>query len=135
MSIKIALAHDHTILRHRLRALLEREPGMEVVGEVEDGRTALELARGESPDVVVLGIGMPDLSGMDATLQIRRVVPGAKVIAVSMHSDRRYVGRLLRAGASGYLLEDCAFDELPRAIRTVVNGSLYVSPGLMGFDE
>jgi len=126
MSIRILLADDHKIIREGLRALLDGESNMEVVAEAEDGRTAVQLTRKLSPDVVVMDISMPDLNGIEATRQILRDHPGAKVIALSMHSDRQFAARMLEAGASGYVVKDAAFEELATAIRTVVDGRVYL---------
>ena len=128
MSIRVLLADDHKIVREGLRSLLEKEPGMKVIGEAENGRRALSLARELSPDVVVIDVAMPDLNGIEATRQLMTRSPGVRVVALSMHSDRRFVAEMLRAGASGYLLKDCAFEELAQAIRTVAEDQTYLSP-------
>ncbi len=130
--IKVLLADDHRLLREGLRKLLEKEADMETVAEADDGRTAVRLARELSPDVVVMDIGMPDLNGIEATRQIAREAPNVKVLALSMHSNRRFISGMLRAGASGYLLKDCAFGELARAVRTVVANGTYLSSGIAG---
>jgi DNA-binding NarL/FixJ family response regulator len=132
LSLQILLADDHQILRAGLRALLEKEEGMEVVGEANDGRTAVRLAAKLKPAVVLIDITMPDLNGIEATRQILAAVPTAKVIALTMHSDKRYVGEMLKAGAVGYLLKDLAFEEVTRAIRAVVDGQVYLSRGVVG---
>ncbi|MCJ7777086.1 MAG: response regulator transcription factor [Sedimentisphaerales bacterium] len=132
MSIKILLADDHKITRQGLRSLLEKEPDMEVVAEAEEGRTTVRLAREHLPDVVVMDVTMPDLNGMEATRQIRAELPNVKVIALSMHSDNLFVSEMLKSGASGYLLKDCAFEELARAIHVVVDGKTYLSPAISG---
>lgn len=132
MSIKILLADDHKITRQGLRSLLEKEPDMEVVAEAEEGRTTVRLARELLPDVVVMDVSMPDLNGMEATRQIRAELPNVKVIALSMHSDNLFVSEMLKSGASGYLLKDCAFEELARAIHVVVEGKTYLSPAISG---
>ena len=132
MSIRIVLADDHKILRAGLRAMIVEQPDMEVVGEAENGRLAVNLARTLSPDVVVMDIGMPDLNGIEATRQIVAEVPGVKIIGLSMYSDRRYVAGLFGAGASGYLLKDIEFEELIEAIQAVVAGQVYVSSGVTG---
>ncbi|MFC2173242.1 response regulator [Acidobacteriota bacterium] len=132
MSVKILLADDHKIIRDGLRALVQKQPNMEVVAEAENGRKAVQLSRDLVPDVVIMDIGMPDLNGMEATRQILSQEPGIKVIALSMHSDKRFVAGMLTAGAAGYLLKDCAFEELTQAIRTVVANKSYLSPGVTG---
>lgn len=128
MSIKILLADDHKIVRDGLRTLLEEEKDMEVIAEAEGGETAIRLARELVPDVVVMDVGMSDLNGIEATQQILSRNPEVKVIALSMHSDKRSVGGMLKAGATGYVLKDCAFGELAEAIRTVSSGQIYLSP-------
>jgi DNA-binding NarL/FixJ family response regulator len=128
MSVKIILADDHRIMREGLRALLEKEAGIEVIAEADNGRTTVELSRELNPDVVVIDIGMPDLNGIDATRQIVSESPAVKVIALSMHSDRKFVREMLSAGASGYLLKDSAFEELGIALTTVINNQTYLSP-------
>ena len=130
MSIGILLADDHKIMREGLRTLLEQQSGMEVIGEAADGRTAVQLVRERSPDVVIMDISMPDLNGVEATHQIIAETPGVKVVALSMHSDRQFVVGMLKAGASGYLLKDCAFEELADAVRAVVSNQTYLSPGI-----
>ena len=117
-------------MREGLRTLIEKQPDMEVVAEAENGRMAVQLARKLFPEVVVMDIGMPDLNGIEATRQILADNPKVKVIALSMHSAKRFVVEMLRAGSSGYLLKDCAFEELASAIRTVIDNQIYVSPGI-----
>ena len=128
MSTKILLADDHRLFRDGLRALIEQQSGMEVVGEAEDGRTAVDLTRRLSPDVVIMDVGMPILNGIEATRQIVAETPGVKVIALSMHSDRQFVTGMFGAGASGYLLKDCAFEELINALHSVIKNLTYMSP-------
>lgn len=132
MTIRVLVADDHKILREGLRSLLESQDDMEVVAEAEDGRTAVGLARELKPDVVVMDVAMPDLNGIEATRQIVADSPNVAVIGLSMHSDRRFVAGMLSAGAYGYLLKDCTFDELVEAIRSVVAGRRYLSPAVTG---
>lgn len=132
MSIKILLADDHKIVRDGLRSLLEKQPNMEVVAEAEDGRKAVKLAIRRRPQVVIMDISMPDLNGIEATRQMLKELPHLKVIALSMHSDRRYILGMFQAGASGFLLKDCAFEELACAINTVVASQPYLSPSVAG---
>lgn len=127
-SIKILLADDHKITRDGLRALLEQQSNMNVVGEAENGREAVRLASELAPDVVVMDISMPELNGIEATRQIRGDLPDTKVIALSMYADRRYVVGMLKAGVSGYLLKNCAFDELVSAIEAVTHNESFLSP-------
>lgn len=132
MSLRILLADDHGIIRQGLRSLLEKQPDMQVVAEAEDGRTALSLVRELVPDIVVMDITMPNLNGVEATGQIVHEFPGVKVIALSIHSNRRFVADMLKAGASGYVLKECLFDELAQAIRTAAAGGTYLSPRITG---
>ena len=132
MKIRIILADDHKIVRDGLRALLERQSGMEVIAEADNGRATVRMARELVPDLVIMDIGMPDLNGIDATRQIVADLPKVKVIALSMHSDRRFVVQMFRAGASGYLLKDCAFEELTRAVLAVLKNQTYLSPAVAG---
>lgn len=127
MSIKVLIADDHQIVREGLRALLGKEPGITVVGEAEEGRTTLRLARDLSPDVIIMDVAMPDLNGIEATRQVVSEFPDIKVIALSMHNDRRFVLNMLKAGAKGYLLKDCAFKHLIKAIRLVFANKTYLS--------
>ena len=132
MSIRILLADDHGIIREGLRALLAKQNGMEVVAEADNGRSAVQLAKKLPPTVAVIDVSMPDLNGFEATRQIVASVPGVKVLALSMHSDKRYVSEMLKAGASGYLLKDCAFEEVSHAIAAVLRGEVYLSPRIVG---
>ena len=128
MGVKILLADDHKIMRDGLRSLIEKRPNMEVVAEAENGRAAVKLTRKLRPDVIVMDINMPDLNGIDASRQIVAEFPGTKIIAFSMHTDHQFVAGALKAGVSGYLQKDSAFEELDRAIRTVVADQTYLSP-------
>ena len=132
METKILLADDHQIMREGLVALLERAPGLQVVGEAADGRSAVLLARQLNPHVVVMDVTMPDLNGIDATRQILEENRQIKVIALSMHADRRFVKGMLQAGASGYLLKHSASQELIKAIKLVMANRVYLSPEVAG---
>ena len=132
MSIKIILADDHKIMRDGLRSLIEKQSDMTVVGEADNGRIALQLCQKLQPDIVVMDIGMPDLNGIEATSQIIGSKIATKVIALSMYSDKSFVSKMLMAGASGYLLKDCAVDELILAIKTVIENKVYISPAVAG---
>jgi DNA-binding NarL/FixJ family response regulator len=127
MTIKVLIADDHQIVREGLRSMLEKEPGIQVVGEAEEGRTTLRLARDLTPDVIIMDVAMPELNGIEATRQILAEIPTIKVIALSMHDDRRFVLNMIKAGAKGYLLKDSAFKDLAKAIRAVVANKTYLS--------
>ena len=126
--VRIILADDHTVMRAGLRALLERQPGLEVVGEAEDGRQTVELACAHVPDVVVMDIAMPILNGVEATRRLIRQQPTISVVILSMYSDESYVMRALEAGARAYLLKDSAVTDLIRAIEAVSQGKSFFSP-------
>ena len=130
MTIRVLIADDHQIVRQGLRTLLEKEPDLKVVAQSEDGRNTVRLARELGPEVIIMDVAMPDLNGIEATRQIVTEMPQVKVIALSMYADRRFVANMLKAGASGYLLKDCAYEELVRAIRTVLAHKTYLSPGV-----
>ncbi|MHC4739470.1 MAG: response regulator, partial [Planctomycetota bacterium] len=106
MSTKILLADDHGIIREGLRSLLEKQTDIEVIGEAQDGRKAVTLVQELLPNIVIIDISMPNLNGIDATRQIMSVCPDVKVIALSIHSNRRFVAKMLKAGAKGYILKD-----------------------------
>jgi two-component system, NarL family, response regulator NreC len=127
MSIRVLLADDHGVVRKGLRFLLERQPGMEVIGEAADGREAVRLAEGLDPDVVVIDIAMPMLNGIEATAQMIKRNPGLGVIILSMHSDEDYLLSALDAGAKGYLLKESADEDLVRAIESVRKGTPFFS--------
>jgi len=130
MKIKVIIVDDHQMVREGLRSLLVGEKDMEVIAEAGDGWEGVRLAEKLAPDVVIMDIAMPELNGIEATRQILARTTGVRVMVLSMHSDKRFVERTLKAGASGYLLKDCAFEELVRAIRTVMAGQIYLSPGI-----
>ena len=132
MSTRIILAEDHRITREGLLNMLKVRPEMEVIGEAENGREAVRLARELTPDLEIMDVTMPDLNGIDATRIITSDYKSIKVIALSMYSDKQFVQGMIHAGASGYLLKDCAFEELVNAIRAVVDGNTYLSPGIAG---
>jgi DNA-binding NarL/FixJ family response regulator len=132
MSVRIILAEDHRITREGLVNLLQERPDMQVVGEAENGREAVRLAEELSPDLVIMDVTMPDLNGIDATRIITTGSNHIKVIALSMYSDKQFVQGMIQAGASGYLLKDCAFEELVSAIQAVIHGDTYLSPGIAG---
>ena len=127
MSVKILLADDHKLMRDNLRTLIEKQPDMVVVAEAENGRSAVRLTRKFSPDVIIMDIHMPEVDGIETTRRIVEEFPGLKVVAFSMHSNRQFVVGAFKAGVSGYLLKDCAFEELVQAIRTVAASRKYLS--------
>ena len=129
---RVLLADDHAMLRESLRAWIETQEDFEVVAEASDGREAVSLARRHQPDVAVIDLSMPELNGIEATRQMLKETPSIRVIALSMHSDHRSVGRMLQAGASGYLLKDAAVEELGEAIRTVREERIFLSSGITG---
>jgi two-component system, NarL family, response regulator NreC len=126
--IRILLADDHTVMRRGLRLLLESQPGFSVVAEASDGRQAVEQAEAAQPDVAVLDIAMPNLSGIEAAQRITAALPNVAVVILSMHSDEGYVLRALKVGAKGYLLKDSAEGDLIDAIKAVHQGKTFFSP-------
>lgn len=130
--IRIVIAEDHAIVRDGLRALVDAQPGLVVVGEAGDGQEAWQLACTLRPDVLLLDLSMPRANGVDAAQRIAHDCPAVRVLALTMHEERGYVTRLLRAGAAGYVLKRTASSELVRAIRTVAEGGTYVDPSLAG---
>jgi len=121
------LVDDHRIVREGLRVMLEKEHDITIVGEAEDGHRAEQLAQELVPDVIIMDVAMPDLNGIEATRQIVAEFPRVKIIALSMHDDRRFVLNMLKAGAAGYMLKDCAFKDLAKGIRVVMSHRTYLS--------
>ena len=132
MSIKVLIVDDHKIVREGLSVLLGNRDGLKVIGEANNGRMAVQLAHEMSPDVILMDLTMPEMNGIDATRRIVDECPGVRILALSMHSDRRYIEAALAAGASGFVLKDCAFDELAGAIRDVAADCFYLSPRIAG---
>jgi DNA-binding NarL/FixJ family response regulator len=128
MKTRILLVDDHKILRDGICSLLKEYDDMEVVGEAADGRTAIRLVEELSPDVVIMDISMPDVNGIDATRKIISDRPKVKIIALSMHYDKQFISEIFKAGASGYLIKESAFDELEHAVRVVMDGKTYINP-------
>ncbi|MGE5295155.1 MAG: response regulator [Solirubrobacterales bacterium] len=130
MSIKVLIVDDHAIVRHGLSRSIQQQEDMEVVGQASDGHSAVDLARQLTPNVVLMDVSMPALNGIEATRAVLRESPSSRVIALSMHSAKQYVREMFRAGASGYLLKDCEFDELVQTIRLIAEGQTYISPSI-----
>jgi DNA-binding NarL/FixJ family response regulator len=128
--LRIVLAEDHKMMREGLRMVLDRESDIEVVGEASDGIAAIKLAQTLRPDVVVMDISMPNLNGLQATEAVKTALPDTKILILTRHTDASYVQRLLRSGASGYVLKRSAPEELVRAIRRVVTGEIYLDPAV-----
>jgi two-component system, NarL family, response regulator NreC len=122
---------DHKIMREGLRSLLEKQPDIEAVTEAESAQKALKLIEEFTPNLIIIDVVMPSLNGIEATRRILAKIPSIKVIALSMYSDKRFVMEMLRAGASGYLLKDCAFEELDEAIRAVMQDRTYITPRIV----
>ena len=129
MSCRVLLADDHQIVRQGLRGILVAA-GHEVIGEASDGREALKLARTLNPDIAVLDLSMPLLNGLDAAREIRRLAPDIKIILLTMYTDKGYVLQALRAGARGYVVKTQAAEDLICAIREILRGETYLSPGV-----
>lgn len=127
---RVLLAEDHTIVRKGLRSLLDKETGIKVVGEAEDGRKAIVKAEELHPDVVVMDIAMPGLNGLEATRQIKKRFPDMKIIILTMHANEEYILQSLKAGASGYLVKKAAPAELISAINAVHKGDSFLSPSI-----
>ena len=127
---RVLLAEDHTIVRKGLRSLLDKETGIKVVGEAEDGREAIVKAEELHPDVVVMDIAMPGLNGLEATRQIKKRFPDMKILILTMHTNEEYVLQTLNAGASGYLVKKAAPAELISAINAVHKGDSFLSPSI-----
>lgn len=128
--LRVLLAEDHKVMREGLRMVVDREANMEVVGEADNGRTAVTLAQELRPDVVVMDVSMPELNGLKATDLLKTMLPDVKVLILTRHSDTSYVQELLRSGASGYVLKQSVSDELVRAIRRVAAGQTYLDPAI-----
>ena len=131
LKTKILLADDHKIMRAGLRSILEKQPDMEILGEAQNGLVALQLAKKLRPDLIIMDISMPDLNGIEATSRILAELSGLRVLALSMHSDRGFLIKMLKAGASGYLLKDCASEELIDAVHVIMKNRLYISPAMV----
>ena len=125
------MADDHKILRQGIKSLLELHDGFTVVAEAANGDEALKMARATDPDLIIMDINMPDVNGIDATKRIKQEMPLTKILALSMHNDNQFLLNMLKAGASGYLLKDCAADELINAITVIMKNRKYISPDMV----
>ncbi|MBD3374362.1 response regulator [candidate division KSB1 bacterium] len=132
MKIRIVLIDDHHLFRKGLAALFEQDESIEIVGEGSDGREALDLSEKMEPDIMVMDISMPNLNGLEASRQILKRYPGIKIIILSIHTEKVYVKTVLESGISGFLLKDCAFDDLREAIDVVQQGRIFLSPKIEG---
>ena len=129
-NVRIVLADDHTILREGLRALLSADPDFEIIGEAGDGREAVRCVEKLGPDLLLMDLSMPRMSGMDAISEIKRRYPETKIIALTVHKTEEYLLSTLQAGVDGYVLKDATHDELVMAIHNVMAGKRYLSPGI-----
>ena len=127
---KVVIAEDHTILREGLRALLSASADFEIVGEAEDGRSAIQCVEKVKPDLVLMDLSMPRMNGMEALREIKKLRPETKVLALTVHKAEEYVLAALAAGADGYVLKDATHTELVMAIKSVLMGKRYLSPGI-----
>lgn len=130
MSIRILLADDHAVVRAGLRSLLTAEPDLEVIGEAEDGQQVLQMAGELRPDLVLMDVSMPRLSGLDAIQRLKEILPGTPVLVLTVHEDEGLLHKAIRAGASGYIIKRAAESELINAIRVVWRGDIYIHPAL-----
>ena len=129
---QVLIADDHKIFREGLRHIVQNELHLEVVAQANDGRDAVSLAAKYRPDLIIMDVSMPDLNGIEATRQILQSAPQIRVIALSMHKSKEFVSKMLHAGASAYMLKDCAVDELGEAIKCVMANKVYISPDIAG---
>ncbi|MEM7347128.1 MAG: response regulator transcription factor [Chloroflexota bacterium] len=127
-TIKVLLVEDHTIVRKGIRSLLDAETGIDVVGEAENGREAIEKAENLHPDIVLMDHTMPILSGLEATRQIKKLLPNVRILILTMHTNEEYILQFLQAGALGYLVKQTAPTELISAVQTVYRGDFYLNP-------
>ena len=130
--LRVLLADDHKMMCEGLKLLVNRQTDMEIIGEADNGRAAVALAQELKPDVVVMDISMPELNGLKATERLKTLCPEIKVLTLTRHADDAYLRKLLKAGASGYLLKKSASGELVRAIRSVAAGNTYLDPAVTG---
>lgn len=132
MTVRILIADDHQVVRDGLKALLDDPPKYRVIGTACDGREAASMARKLKPDVVIIDIAMPELNGVDATKRMLARMPQLRIIALSMHSDKRYISGMLQAGALGYVRKESAFEEISAAVDAVSQGNVFLGEGVAG---
>ena len=131
MTTTIVLADDHMLFRQGLSALLSDQPDWDIVGEAADGAEALDMARAHQPDIVVIDVAMPNMSGIQATEAIREICPDTRIVALSMYGEPHYVEQMFEAGASAYVLKNEAISELVRAIQSALRGARFISPAIV----
>ncbi len=129
-TIRLILVDDHDVVRTGVKTFLERQPGLQVVGEAGSGEQAIDIAKTLNPDVIVMDITMPGMDGLQATRHIKSLCPECRVLALTVHEDKQYFFEMLAAGASGYITKQAAADELVAAIRVVAQGHVYLQPAL-----
>lgn len=129
-NVRIVLADDHQIILDGLKMLIDDMDGIEIVGEAANGREAVKLVREHEPDIIIMDVAMPELNGIEATRQISSEWPKVKIIVLSMHSEKRFVSLMFKAGAKAYLSKENAFKELSSAIKAVMAGTSYLSPNI-----
>ncbi len=130
MTTRLLLVDDHAVIRSGLRMLLENQPGLEIVGEAGTGRDALALVKELQPNIVLMDIGLPDMSGIEVTRQIKQQWPAVSIVALTIHEDEEYFFKMLQAGVSGYVPKRAAPEELLTALQTAIDGDVYLYPSL-----
>ena len=130
--LRIIIAEDHLSVREGFKLIVNSQEDMEVIGEADDGRAAIELARQLEPDIVLMDISMPGLNGLKAAAKLKRIAPDIKILTLTRHTDTAFLQELLQAGVSGYVLKQSASEELLRAIRAVAKGGSYLDPNITG---
>ena len=130
--LRILIAEDHISVREGFKFIIESQEDMEVVGEADDGRAAIEMARDLKPDIVLMDISMPELNGLKAAAKLKRVAPDIKILTLTRHTDTAFLQELLQAGVSGYVLKQSSSDEIIRAVRAISEGNNYLDPAITG---
>lgn len=135
--LRILIAEDHISVREGFRFIIESQADMEVIGEADDGRTAIEMARELQPDIVLMDISMPGLNGLKAAAKLKRILPDIKILTLTRHTDTAFLHELLQAGISGYVLKQSSSSEIIRALRAIADGNNYLDPAITGkvFDK